>query len=118
MTAVRLKSRHWIVDDQDRIIMGEGRRAIFENIDKTGSINRTAKLMKMSYKGVWSKIKASEDYLQQRLVETDRSKGASLTAEGRELLDRYISFKRWCDREEKVVFEGIFHKPSSTETDR
>ena len=117
MTAVRLKSRHWIVDDQERIIMGEGRRAIFENIDKTGSINRTAKLMKMSYKGVWSKIKASEDYLQQRLVETDRSKGASLTAEGRKLLDKYIAFKEWCDREEKAVFKGIFHERFSTDID-
>lgn len=115
MAAVRLRSRHWIVDDQDRIIMGEGRRTIFENIEKTGSINRTAKLMKMSYKGVWSKIKASEAYLQLRLVETDRSKGTSLTAHGRALLDKYILFKQWCDREEQEVFDGIFHEPPATE---
>ncbi len=117
MKAVRLRSRHWIVDDQDRIIMGEGRRTIFENIDKTGSINRTAKLMKMSYKGVWSKIKASEEYLQQRLVETDRSRGTSLTAAGRKLLEKYTSFKQWCDREEKAVFDGIFHEPFPADID-
>jgi molybdate transport system regulatory protein len=51
--------------------MGEGRREILENIEKTGSINQTAKIMKMSYKGVWSKIKATESYLRIRIVDTD-----------------------------------------------
>jgi molybdate transport system regulatory protein len=61
--SLKLKSRHWVVDDQDRIIMGEGRKEILETIEKTGSINKTAKQMKMSYKGVWSKIKVTESYL-------------------------------------------------------
>jgi molybdate transport system regulatory protein len=117
MNAIRLRSRHWIVDEQDRIVMGEGRRTIFENIEKTGSINRTAKLMKMSYKGVWSKIKVSEDYLQMRLVETDRKKGTNLTPEGKALLEKYIAFKEWCDREEQVAFDAIFHKTLSMEAD-
>ena len=110
MAAIRLKSRHWLVDDQDRIIMGEGRRTIFENIEKTGSINRTAKLMKMSYKGVWGKIKASEDYLKLRLVDTDRKKGTCLTPHGRALLDKYIMFKQWCEREEQACFEKVFNE--------
>ena len=52
LESLKIKSRHWIVDDQDRIIMGEGRKEILETIEKTGSINKTAKMMKMSYKGV------------------------------------------------------------------
>ncbi|MDZ7698292.1 MAG: hypothetical protein U5R49_15680 [Deltaproteobacteria bacterium] len=54
MSAFRLKSRQWIVDESDRIIMGEGRKEILETIERTGSINQTAKAMKMSYKGVWA----------------------------------------------------------------
>jgi molybdate transport system regulatory protein len=61
MKSLKLRSRHWLVDEQNRIVMGEGRRTILENIERTGSINQTAKVMKMSYKGVWSKIKVSED---------------------------------------------------------
>jgi molybdate transport system regulatory protein len=114
MKSIRLRSRHWLVDDRDRIVMGEGRRTILENIEKTGSINRTAKVMKMSYKGVWSKIKVSEDYLQMRLVDTDRKTGASLTAEGKALLEKYITFKHWCEREENEVFDRIFHESFST----
>ena len=57
MGKVYLKSRQWLVDDQGKMIMGEGRQRIFELIQQTGSINQTAKLMKMSYRGVWGKIK-------------------------------------------------------------
>jgi molybdate transport system regulatory protein len=108
MKSLKLRSRHWLVDEQNRIVMGEGRRTILENIERTGSINQTAKVMKMSYKGVWSKIKVSEEYLQIRLVETDRTKGTSLTAEGKALLEKYITFKQWCDKEETAVFKDIF----------
>ena len=86
MGLLRIKSRQWIVDDQDRIIMGEGRKEILEKIDKTGSMNKAAKQMKMSYKGLWSKIKVTEAYLNTRIVERDRKKGTCLTKEGRELL--------------------------------
>lgn len=115
MKALKLRSRHWLVDERNRIVMGEGRRTILETIEKTGSINQTAKLMKMSYKGVWSKIKVSEEYLQSRLVDTDRTKGTSLTAEGKALLEKYITFKRWCEQEETEAFNRIFHECFSRE---
>ena len=67
MSSLRLRSRHWIVNEDGDIIIGEGRQEIFEKIEQTGSINKTAKIMKMSYKGVWSKIKATEDYLKLRI---------------------------------------------------
>jgi len=65
----------------------EGRAEILETIQRTGSINQTAKIMKMSYKGVWSKIKVTEDYLKVKLVETDKKRGSELTREGKELLE-------------------------------
>ena len=89
MRSLRLKSRHWVVNDEGDIIIGEGRREILENIEKTGSLNKTAKIMKMSYKGVWSKIKVTEDYLQVRIVETNRKRGSQLTKEGKVLLEKY-----------------------------
>lgn len=61
MVLLKLESRQWIVDNHGDIIIGEGRKEILEHIEKTGSMNQTAKLMKMSYKGVWSKIKATEN---------------------------------------------------------
>jgi molybdate transport system regulatory protein len=103
-----LRSRQWIVDKHNRIIIGEGRRDILENIQKTGSINKTAKIMKMSYKGVWSKIKATEKYLNFRIVHTDRKEGSHLTREGKELLNKYNLLKEKCLEEDNRIFRRIF----------
>ncbi len=106
--SLRLKSRHWVVDDQDRIIMGEGRKEILETIDRTGSINKTAKLMKMSYKGVWSKIKVTESYLGRSIVHADRRDGSRLTSEGKELLEKYRKLKTRCLEEDNRCFRDVF----------
>ena len=108
MVLFRLRSRHWIVDERDRIIIGEGRKEILEKIEKTGSINQTAKIMKMSYKGAWSKLKATEAYLKSRIVYTDRKEGTRLTKEGRELLEKYRLLKQKCLDEDNKIFKKIF----------
>ena len=108
MVHVKLRSRQWIVDEHDRIIMGEGRKEILETIEKTGSINQTAKLMKMSYKGAWSKIKATEKYLKTRIVHTDRKEGTRLTKEGKELLEKYSLLKQRCVEEDNRIFNTLF----------
>jgi molybdate transport system regulatory protein len=82
MATLGLRSKHWIVDEKGNISMGEGRREIFEIIQRTGSLNQTAKIMKMSYRGVWGRIKATEKVLKKKLVYTDRKLGSSLTPEG------------------------------------
>jgi molybdate transport system regulatory protein len=110
MSSFRIKSRQWIVDDADRIIMGEGRKEILETIERTGSINQTAKAMKMSYKGVWGRIKATEAYLEKKIVNADRKNGSSLTAEGKDLLDRYRRLKACCLQADNHCFEEIFGK--------
>ena len=108
MIPIKLRSRQWIVDEDDRIIMGEGRKEILETIEKTGSINQTAKLMKMSYKGAWSKIKATEKYLKTRIVHTDRKEGTRLTKEGKELLEKYSLLKQRCVEEDNRIFNTLF----------
>jgi molybdate transport system regulatory protein len=108
MAKLRLRSRQWIVDDKGDIIIGEGRAEIFETIQRTGSINQTAKIMKMSYKGVWSKIKVTEDYLKVKLVETDKKRGSELTGEGRELLEKYSQLKERCLEADDKIFKEIF----------
>ena len=108
MVPLRLKSRQWVVDEEGKIIIGEGRKEIFENIEKTGSINQTAKVMKMSYKGVWSKIKATENTLKMRVVDTNKKRGSSLTEEGKALLKKYIELKEQCLEADDKVFKTIF----------
>jgi len=108
MAKLRLRSRQWVVDDKGDIIIGEGRAEILKTIQSTGSINQTAKIMRMSYKGVWSKIKVTEDYLKIKLVETDKKRGSELTEEGKELLEKYNRLKERCLEADDRIFREIF----------
>ena len=108
MVSFKLKSRQWLVDENDNIIIGDGRREILENIEKTGSLNQTAKVMKMSYKGVWSKIKATESSMNLKLVETNKKRGSHLTKEGKDLLKKYNILKNKCKKADDEIFNSIF----------
>jgi molybdopterin-guanine dinucleotide biosynthesis adapter protein len=111
MVKLRLKSSQWIVDDQDRIVMAEGRMDLLEAIVATGSINQAAKSMGMSYKSAWSKIRTSETHLKAKIVHSDKARGTCLTAAGQELLRKYRQLKQQCLITDDAIFESIFQEP-------
>ena len=108
MSKLKLKSSQWIVDENDNAIIGKGRMEILDNIEKTGSINQTAKMMKMSYKAVWSKIKATEKHMDTVIVHTDRQEGSRLSKEGKQLLEKFRLLKRECTSADDDIFTTIF----------
>jgi molybdate transport system regulatory protein len=108
MANLKLKSSQWIVDADNNIIIGEGRAKILEHIDRTGSMNQAAKLMKMSYKAVWSKIKTTEKHMNACIVHTDRKEGSRLSQEGKALLKKYKLLKAQCVSADDKIFSGIF----------
>jgi len=108
MLKVRLKSRQWLEDSKGNIIIGEGRQRIFELVEQTGSINQAAKLMKMSYRGVWGKIKATESHLNKKIVLTERRHGSRLTEDGKKLLMNYNRLKKDCQKADEKIFKDIF----------
>jgi len=110
---LKLKSSQWIVDLNNRIVMAEGRLALMEAIVATGSINQAAKLMKMSYKSAWSKIRTTETHLKTKIVHSDRSRGTRLTAAGWELLQKYKNMKQQCIAGDDAIFESVFNSTES-----
>ena len=108
MLNISLKSRQWLEDGNGEIIMGEGRQRILELVEQTGSINQTAKLMKMSYRGVWGKIKATEMHFNKKIVITERRHGSRLSEEGKRLLANYARLKEKCQRADEKIFKDIF----------
>lgn len=108
MLNTKLKSRQWLEDSRGNIIIGEGRQRIFELIEQTGSINQTAKIMKMSYRGVWGKIKATEGHLNKKIVLTERRHGSRLTEDGKKLLMNYTRLKKDCQKADEKIFKKIF----------
>ena len=108
MPKLKLRSSQWIVDEDNHIIIGEGRAEILQNIEMTGSINQTAKVMRMSYKAVWSKIKATEKHMNATIVHTDRKEGSRLSREGKDLLEKYRLLKKECLSADDKLFSRIF----------
>ena len=66
---------------------------MLELIDELGSMQATAKTLGMSYRGVWARLKATEDRLGLKLVETSvgrgKNRGSKLTPEAKQLLANY-----------------------------
>jgi len=119
MVELKLKSSHWIVDENDDIIIGEGRMKILEHVENTGSINQAAKIMKMSYKAVWSKIKYTEKHLNAKILHSDKKTGSRLTREGKALLKKYRLLKKECMVADDRVFNNIFKaKLNASNSDR
>lgn len=108
MVELKLKSSQWIVDEDDNIIIGKGRMEVLENIENFGSINQTAKMMKMSHKAVWSKIKYSEKHLNTKLVYADKKDGTRLSKDGKDLLEKYRLLKKRCMTADDKIFRSLF----------
>jgi molybdate transport system regulatory protein len=104
-----MRSSYWIVNENNEIVLGKGRMAILAHIEKTGSINQAAKAMKMSYKGAWSKIKATEKHLNMKIVHSDRKKGTRLTTEGKWLLKQYQQLIKKCIQTDDKIFDSYFN---------
>ena len=105
---MKLRSSQFLVNDDGGIIMGMGRMTILESIDRTRSINKTAKELKMSYKTVWSKIKSTELNFGKPVVLADKKNGTTLTEDGRSLLETYRQLKQRCIQADDIIFNDIY----------
>ena len=105
---MKLRSIQLVLGEDGGIIMGKGRMEILVSLSRTGSINKTAKELKMSYKSVWSKIKSTEKNFGRPVVHADRATGTTLTQEGRALLAAYQELNRRCMAADDAIFENLF----------
>ena len=108
---MKIKSSQLLVSNDGAIIMGTGRMIILQSIDRTNSINKTAKELKMAYKTVWSKIKSTEKNFGKPVVLADKRKGTTLTEDGRTLLEKYQQLKRQCIQADDIIFNDVFSDP-------
>jgi len=78
--------------------LGPGRADLLQGLGETGSIAAAGKLMGMSYKRAWSLVQALNEGWGSPLVETSRGGagqgGASLTADGAFVLERYRAMRK------------------------
>lgn len=111
--SLSVRSKLWIVDDSGEVIFGLGRLKILEAVQRNGSIHAAAKELKMSYRGVWARIKATEERLGRTLLITSiggaSGGGSKLTPFALELMDQFRKAQAELNRHADDIFKKTFH---------
>lgn len=107
-----IRSKVWLEDDNGNVIFGLGRLRILDAIDRCGSLNAAAKELKMSYRGLWGKIKATEEGLGAPLLTRSaggtKGGGSNLTPLARKLIDEFRVMHKHINSEADDFFENVF----------
>lgn len=96
---MKIKSKIWI-ETNDGILISEGRVQLLKLIDETGSLNKAAKAMNLSYQKAWKLVDASNKASNHPLVETqvggNKGGGTVLTPYGKSLITTFESINTAC----------------------
>ena len=89
---IDIRSKIWL-EIEGETVFGSGRRALLDEIDRLGSINKAAKATNISFRKALSYIQTMEQRLGKTLVERKigglHGGGASLTEEAKEFMRKY-----------------------------
>jgi molybdate transport system regulatory protein len=96
-SAYKVTGSLWIECDGDRFF-GPGRVELLERIEKTGSINKAAKEMGMSYKKAWEMVNALNSQASKPFVVTqtggEKGGGSIITSEAKQLIAYHSQLRR------------------------
>jgi molybdate transport system regulatory protein len=91
---------------------GDGLYHLLINVNEQGSISQAARMMGMSYRAAWGKIKQAEKNWGCKLVTThvggDAGGGTTLTEFGSKLIKCYREFRDKMERAVQEIFEESF----------
>lgn len=96
---MKIKSKIWI-ESEGGIIISEGRIQLLKQIEATGSLNKAAKAMDISYQKAWKLVDASNKASKTPLVEThiggNKGGGTVLTPYGKSLIESFEAINNSC----------------------
>ena len=104
-----VEGRLWLATT-DRPFLGHGRIELLRQIDRTGSISKAAKAMKMSYKAAWDAVDAMNNLAERPLVERvtggKGGGGTRLTPYGKEVVETF----RVLEEEHARFLDNLSHR--------
>ena len=115
---MNVKSKVWL-EKNDKLVFGVGRAGILRAVAETGSLNKAAGELNMSYRHAWSCIKAAEERLGRPLLV--RSKGgrkgggATLTEYAQDLVCKFEILDREVGAFADRCFRDLFRKRRPTQ---
>lgn len=96
---MKIKSKIWIETDEG-IVISEGRIQLLKLIESTGSLNKAAKEMNISYQKAWKLVDASNKASREPLVATqiggNKGGGTVITPYGKLLIASFEKINKAC----------------------
>jgi molybdate transport system regulatory protein len=107
---LQYKYKIWL--DKDGKVFGQGPYLLLKGIEDRGSLNTSARAMKMSYSQAYKLIKTIEKRLGFPLIKSQTGGqgggGSQLTDEAKELMEKYLSFENECREFINLSFNKYF----------
>jgi molybdate transport system regulatory protein len=108
---MQVKSKVWI-EAGGEVVAGDGKIDLLERIEETGSIQKAAGEIGMSYRHAWGFLQKMEKRGGMKLVVTQiggrEGGGAKLTPVGKDFLRRYLTFREGLDEYIGEKFKKAF----------
>lgn len=101
-----IRSKIWIEDMDGNVVFGLGRYRMLDAIRRTGSLQAAALEMKMGYKALWMRIRASEERMGRQLV-VRQGRGSRLTAYAENLMKQFRRLQLIVLRESDDVYDNL-----------
>lgn len=101
-----IRTKVWIQNPDGKVVFGLGRYRILKAVQDTGSLQAAAKELKMSYRAVWMRIRASERRIGRELVVRD-GKGSRLTPFAENLMKQYKRLLSILEKESDEVYQHL-----------
>jgi molybdate transport system regulatory protein len=98
---LKIKCKIWI-ETENGILISEGRVQLLKLIEQTGSLNKAAKELNMSYQKAWRLIDDANRATNKPLIETKiggtNGGGTSITPYGKSIISYFESLKKDCNQ--------------------
>ncbi len=102
----KIRSKVWVEDTRGQVVFGLGRFRILETVDRLGSLQAAAKELKMSYRAIWSRIKASEERIGKPLLISD-NRGSRMTPFAESLVKQFRRLQAIVEKESDEVYDSL-----------
>lgn len=105
------RSSVWIVDEDNKVVFGFGRFRILNAVKRNGSIQGAAKELKIGYRAIWARIKATEERLGEKLliktIGGPFGGGSQLTPLAETLLEQFQTAQKHIEEETDKTMEHL-----------
>ncbi len=102
----RIRSKIWVEDAGGKVVFGLGRYRILEAVQRLGSLQAAAHELKMSYRAIWARVRATEERLGKPLLIRE-PQGSKLTPLGERLLKQFQRLLKIVETESDAVYNDL-----------